>query len=215
MSDKDHKRPLRIINSHAPIRICDNGGWTDTWFARYGRVFNIGVHPCAEVQIEVRRADSRENRVVIHAENFGDHYALRPETPGWGRHPLLEATIERMRGELGTPVKLSVTRVGVDEILDFDLVRSEIAVKSVRAELLEPDMGYVRISQFSETTGAEMTAAILSLQDENGGDLTGVVLDLRPSVAVSAPMSELRVPGLSVLPGDAGAPSWRLDLSGV
>ncbi len=31
----------RIINSVAPIRICDNGGWTDTWFAGQGRIFNI------------------------------------------------------------------------------------------------------------------------------------------------------------------------------
>ena len=46
-------RPLRIINSVAPIRICDNGGWTDTWFAGHGRIFNIGVYPYAEVQIEV------------------------------------------------------------------------------------------------------------------------------------------------------------------
>ena len=100
----DCTRPLRVINSRAPIRICDNGGWTDTWFARHGRVFNIGVHPCAEVQIEVRSADGRENRVVIHAENFGDHYALRTETPGWGQHPLLEAAIERM----GVPEEASI-----------------------------------------------------------------------------------------------------------
>ena len=53
MSDKEQRRPLRIINSVAPIRICDNGGWTDTWFAKYGKIFNLGVYPYAEVQIEV------------------------------------------------------------------------------------------------------------------------------------------------------------------
>ena len=40
--------PLRIINSVVPIRICDNVGWTDTWFAEYGTIFNIGVYPYAE-----------------------------------------------------------------------------------------------------------------------------------------------------------------------
>jgi len=30
---RSEQRPLRIINSTAPIRVCDNGGWTDTWFA--------------------------------------------------------------------------------------------------------------------------------------------------------------------------------------
>ena len=49
------RQPLFIINSVAPIRICDNGGWTDTWFAGYGKIFNIGVYPYAEVQIKVYR----------------------------------------------------------------------------------------------------------------------------------------------------------------
>ncbi len=47
------RQPLSIINSVAPIRICDNGGWTDTWFAGHGKIFNIGVYPYAEVQIKV------------------------------------------------------------------------------------------------------------------------------------------------------------------
>ena len=37
------KTPRRVINAMAPIRICDLGGWTDTWFAETGAVFNIGV----------------------------------------------------------------------------------------------------------------------------------------------------------------------------
>ena len=54
------ERPrARVINSVAPIRICDNGGWTDTWFAGHGKVFNIGVYPYVEVQIEVFRRASR------------------------------------------------------------------------------------------------------------------------------------------------------------
>ena len=41
--------PLRVISSVAPIRIADLGGWTDTWFAKHGRVLNIVVYPYAEV----------------------------------------------------------------------------------------------------------------------------------------------------------------------
>ena len=52
-------KPLFIINSVAPIRICDNGGWTDTWFAGHGQIFNIGVYPYAEVQIAVYPNDGR------------------------------------------------------------------------------------------------------------------------------------------------------------
>jgi D-glycero-alpha-D-manno-heptose-7-phosphate kinase len=85
-----------IINSVAPIRVCDNGGWTDTWFAEYGKVFNIGVYPYAEVQIEVFPYDGQEERVVIFAENFGERYAINPQSRDWDRHPLLEAAIEMM-----------------------------------------------------------------------------------------------------------------------
>jgi D-glycero-alpha-D-manno-heptose-7-phosphate kinase len=97
MAGPQRKRPQRIINSVAPIRICDNGGWTDTWFAGHGRIFNIGVYPYAEVQIEIYPAEEQDNRIVIHAENYGERYVMHPEKPGWDRHPLLEAAIERMR----------------------------------------------------------------------------------------------------------------------
>jgi D-glycero-alpha-D-manno-heptose-7-phosphate kinase len=88
--------PITIINSVAPIRICDNGGWTDTWFAEYGKIFNIGVYPYAEVQIEVYPLQDPASRIVINAENFGDRYTIQPENLGWDRHPLLEAAIRRM-----------------------------------------------------------------------------------------------------------------------
>ncbi|HIP73417.1 MAG TPA: GHMP kinase, partial [Anaerolineae bacterium] len=91
-----NEQPQRIINAVAPIRICDNGGWTDTWFAEYGRIFNIAVYPYAEVQIELFPNDGQRERITIYAENFGERYALQPDTPGWDRHPLLEAAIERM-----------------------------------------------------------------------------------------------------------------------
>ena len=88
-------KPLFVINSAAPIRICDNGGWTDTWFAGHGSIFNIGVYPYAEVQIHVYRSSGQENRITINAENFGERYVVQPEKH-WDRHPLLEAAIEYM-----------------------------------------------------------------------------------------------------------------------
>ncbi len=97
MKRKTVDNPLKIINSAAPIRICDNGGWTDTWFAKYGKIFNIGVYPYAEVQIEVYPYRGQDERIVIYAENFGERYVVRPENLGWDRYPLLEAAIERMK----------------------------------------------------------------------------------------------------------------------
>ncbi len=85
----------RVVNAVAPIRICDNGGWTDTWFARHGKVFNIAVSPLAEVQIEARDRAEGEPAVVIQAENFGHRYAPSLAREGWDRHPLLEAAVRR------------------------------------------------------------------------------------------------------------------------
>jgi D-glycero-alpha-D-manno-heptose-7-phosphate kinase len=93
--------PLFIINAAAPIRICDNGGWTDTWFAGHGVIFNLGVSPYVEVQVAVYPAGQREHRIVINAENYGQRFIIGPEAHAssgqWGPHPLLEAAIEYMR----------------------------------------------------------------------------------------------------------------------
>jgi len=95
-----------VINSVAPIRICDNGGWTDTWFAEHGKIFNIGVYPYVEAQIEVYPSNARDEGIVLHAENFGDRYAIHPQDAKheWVRHPLLEAAIEYV----GVPDDLAV-----------------------------------------------------------------------------------------------------------
>ena len=87
----------RVINATAPIRICDLGGWTDTWFAETGAVFNIGVYPYAEVQIYVTESEPGEERqIIIHAENFGDRYVLDSDPIAYDRHPLLEASVDIM-----------------------------------------------------------------------------------------------------------------------
>jgi len=84
----------RHIIATAPTRICDCGGWTDTWFARRGGVFHIAVEPGALVEVLASERDADGAPVTIHAENFGDSYAYWPGTRPWGPHPLLEAAIE-------------------------------------------------------------------------------------------------------------------------
>ena len=104
MTDPQKRQPLRVVNSVAPIRVCDNGGWTDTWFAGHGKIFNIGVYPYAEVQIQVYPHDAQDERIIIYAENYGERYAVHGEAGTWDRHPLLEAAIERM----GVPRDLAI-----------------------------------------------------------------------------------------------------------
>jgi carboxyl-terminal processing protease len=91
----------------------------------------------------------------------------------------LADTIGRMRGKEGTSIKIGILRQGSAEPLQFTLKRSRVELRSVKSELLEPGMGYVRISQFSETTGDDLEAALKDLRKHNGAALKGLVLDLR------------------------------------
>ena len=92
-------------------------------------------------------------------------------------HENLDETVGRMRGKVGTRVKLTVMR-GEDS-LDFSLLRANVHVESVRAHLLEDGLGYVRITQFSESTSRDLKRALRGLEEQHGGDLPGLVLDLR------------------------------------
>ncbi len=91
----------------------------------------------------------------------------------------LSDAIARMRGEPGTKVKVGIVRKGSEQPLTFTLVRASVQVHSVREEMLEPGYGYVRITQFSETTGVDFRAALARLRTAAQGHLKGVVLDLR------------------------------------
>jgi carboxyl-terminal processing protease len=88
--------------------------------------------------------------------------------------------IGRLRGPVGTTVTLTIARPGVLKPLLFELVRSNVRVRSVRSELIEPGYAYVRISQFSETTGADLRQELEGLgAGATGEPLRGLVLDLR------------------------------------
>ncbi|MCH8929628.1 MAG: S41 family peptidase [Proteobacteria bacterium] len=94
-------------------------------------------------------------------------------------HDNLGETISRMRGKPGTRVKIVVSRADVAEPLSFDLERTHIRIASVKGKMLEPGYGYLRISQFSDDTGAELEDALRKLMKEAGGQLDGLILDLR------------------------------------
>jgi D-glycero-alpha-D-manno-heptose-7-phosphate kinase len=162
VAKKAGRKPLRIINSVAPIRICDNGGWTDTWFAESGKIFNIGVYPYAEVQIEVFPRGRRDEQVEIFAENYGERFAARPESSGWDKHALLQAAVARMRiprnvalhvtlfseapsgASTGTSASVAVALVGaLDRLTQGHLTPHEVAyaAQAVETEMLKLQCG--------------------------------------------------------------------------
>lgn len=99
------------------------------------------------------------------------------------RNDGLNAAIDKMRGKAGTPVTITVRRQNYDDPLTFNLTRQKIKVASVRYEILQPSYGYVRVSQFNESTADELSRAIDEMTDEvqeqTGDMLAGLILDLR------------------------------------
>ncbi len=85
--------------------------------------------------------------------------------------------VKRLRGELGSSVKLTLWRPKTNEFKDYQLKRETILIKSVPPTHALPDhIGYIRITQFQENTGKDFTAAMDNLVKQG---VTAVVLDMR------------------------------------
>ncbi len=87
---------------------------------------------------------------------------------------------QMLAGEDGSKVKLMVARPGQDKPLNLTLTRDHIAARSVRWQIQGGDIGYIRIAQFNDNTGAELKQAVDNITAAVPADkLKGYVLDLR------------------------------------
>jgi D-glycero-alpha-D-manno-heptose-7-phosphate kinase len=98
-----------VILASVPVRICDNGGWTDTWFGGPGRVLNIAVAPGVEVSIG---ATAGPDPVVLTVESSGEAYSIVAGAARVARHALVEAAIDMFPPPRDPSVEVSV-RSGV------------------------------------------------------------------------------------------------------
>ncbi|MGB1402596.1 MAG: S41 family peptidase [Porticoccaceae bacterium] len=103
----------------------------------------------------------------------------------------LQKAVEKLRGEKGTEIKLTLYREGQEGPLEIDVVRDIIQVSAVRSRLLEPGYGYIRVSQFQRQSGADFIAALekLTADQSNPTPLKGLVLDLRNNPGGLVPAS--------------------------
>ncbi|MCC2656261.1 MAG: family peptidase [Panacagrimonas sp.] len=107
----------------------------------------------------------------------GDLIVKIDDTPTKGLE--LSEAVQKMRGEPGSKIVLTVVREGASAPLTVPMERAIINVASVRGRMLEPGMGYVRISSFTTETGGSLDKELKKLKKEAGGQLKGIVLDLR------------------------------------
>ncbi len=90
----------------------------------------------------------------------------------------LTEAVEKMRGEVGSDITLTIVRKGEKKPLEVTVTRDIIKIKSVRYHI-EDEVGYIRITSFTEKTGEGLKEALEAIHQELGDRLQGVVLDLR------------------------------------
>lgn len=87
--------------------------------------------------------------------------------------------VNKMRGAKGTKVTLTVYRKSTDKLFKTTLIREVIHVKSVKGKLLDDKYGYIRIASFQEQTSSELLKTIADLNKQAGGQMKGLIIDLR------------------------------------
>jgi carboxyl-terminal processing protease len=90
----------------------------------------------------------------------------------------LNQAVDKMRGEIGSSITVTVIR-GNQDPFDVTMKRAVITLKSVRWEMEPNNIGYIRITSFSEQTDSGLKSAIAAIKTASKGNLTGLVLDLR------------------------------------
>ncbi|MEM7379748.1 MAG: S41 family peptidase [Bacteroidota bacterium] len=107
----------------------------------------------------------------------GDRILMADKDTLYGQGLSSDAIVNRLKGKIGTSVELKVYRKTEDRIFTVNLRRDRIPIKSVEAYyMLTPDMGYIKINRFAESTYNEFTHALRALQQYGATKLT---LDLR------------------------------------
>ncbi len=105
----------------------------------------------------------------------GDYIVKIENTQVQGK--TLSEAVELMRGPVGSSIELTVRRRGEKKALTFNIVREIIEIQSVKADLLENNIGYIRLTSFNENSSEQIQKNIKEL--ENNINVNAYILDLR------------------------------------
>jgi len=157
----------------------DADSFKDLQVSTQGEFGGLGIEVSMEdgfVKVVAPIDDTPAFRAGVKA---GDLIVKLDETPVKGM--TLADAVKRMRGKPKTQIVLTIARKGEPKPLVLTLTREKIKVQSVKAKMVEPGFGYLRISQFQEETTADVVRNLDKLyKDKDAKDgLRGLVLDLR------------------------------------
>lgn len=105
----------------------------------------------------------------------GDYIVKINDTQVQGKS--LSEAVELMRGPVGSSIELTIRRRGEKKALTFSVTREIIQIKSVKAELLEKNIGYIRLTSFNENSAGQIKKEINKF--EKNKNLKSYILDLR------------------------------------
>ena len=91
----------------------------------------------------------------------------------------LDQAVDKMRGAIGSSVVLKIQRGNAKDLKEFKVAREVIKVQSVRSHVESGDIGYIRITQFTEQTEDGLKAAMEKFKSDPGDKLKGYIIDLR------------------------------------
>ena len=89
----------------------------------------------------------------------------------------LSEAVDLMRGPVGSGIELTIRRRGEKKALTFKIIREVIQIQSVKSEILEKDIGYIRLTSFNENSGKQVEKNIKDLEKKN--NIKSYILDLR------------------------------------
>ncbi len=116
--------------------------------------------------------DTPASRAGIKA---GDYIVKINDTQVQGKS--LSEAVDLMRGPVGSGIELTVRRRGERKALTFNIIREIIQVKSVKTDLIEKTIGYIRLTSFNENSAEQIKKEIKKLEKDN--EVISYILDLR------------------------------------
>ena len=116
--------------------------------------------------------DTPASRAGIKA---GDYIVKIENTQVQGK--TLSEAVDLMRGPVGSNIELTVRRRGEKKAITFNVIREIIKIQSVKSDLLENDIGYIRLTSFNENSSDQIKDKIKEL--ENNKKINAYILDLR------------------------------------
>ena len=155
----------------------DQDAFKDLQVSTQGEFGGLGIEVGMEDGFIKVVSPIEDTPAFIAGVKSGDLIIKLDETPVKGL--TLNEAVKRMRGKPNTKITLTLLRKGELKPLVITLTRAVIQIKSVKSRMLEPNYGYIRITQFQEHTGEDLVKAIDGLFKQNKTPLQGLVLDLR------------------------------------